>query len=374
MNTTPELFPLNIAIGKAFCNRVQERGLLKQYIKHGRHTVLLAPRRYGKTSLINQVLLELDLPYCLMELILAVSVADVERIIILHISHLLYEILPKTLQAKQKILELFKWLNPELILTAGGQKLVFHPENSKTSTVENIAELLKKLDDAAVMANKKVVVVMDEFQQLNELKNHAIEASIRHAMQYSRQVSYVFLGSNRHMLLSMFNSKNRPFYNSCEIMKLERISIDDYVPFIQQAAHAQWKKKLPPETLEKIFVLSELNPNYINRICGYFWLSNEFPTVTAIEQYWRKFIESKRVEFTENLSELSKNQKRVLAYLAKNPTDQPGSQDNSHAMGLSEASIRQALKKLILKDYIYKDKTGIIRVLDPALRDFINYL
>ena len=102
MRCLMELFPVNIATGKAFCNRLEERHRLKEYIKNGRPVVIIAARRCGKTSLINQVLLELHLPNTIMELTMAVSNDDMENIIIKHISDLLNSILPKTIKAKQK--------------------------------------------------------------------------------------------------------------------------------------------------------------------------------------------------------------------------------------------------------------------------------
>lgn len=73
---------------------------------------------------------------------------------------------------------------------------------------------------------------------------------------------------------------------------------------------------------------------------------------------------------TELLS-LSNNQKTVLKYLAQNPTAHPSHQEVFHSIGVPEASIRQAIGALKAKDYIYRDKSKIIRILDPALRDFI---
>lgn len=366
-----ELFPTNIAIGNAFCNRVEERKQLIQYIQHGRHTVLIAPRRYGKTSLINQVLLELKLPYCIMELTMATSTKDVEEMLLKQVGHLLYEILPKPLKAKQNILKLFKWLNPELTLTVSGQKLVFHPERTQSS-LNNMTEALKKINDVAYMTHKKCVVVIDEFQQLNEMEDHVIEASIRHAMQYSQHVSYVFSGSNRHMLQSMFNNKNHPFYNSCEMMRLERISSEDYRSFIQKAAKEQWGQWLSDEILSEIFRLSELHPSYVNRICGHFWLINKFPTRHQIEVFWRDFIEGKRTQYTQDILSLSRNQRKVFSYLAQHPTKHTGNYDVCREVNLPEASIRQAVRRLMWMDYLYKDKDGVIRVLDPALKDFMN--
>lgn len=371
-----ELFPTTIATGDAFCNREKERRLLKQYIQSGRHIVVMAPRRYGKTSLINQTLIEQKICCSIMELTLATSAEDVERIILKYVGQLLYSLLPRTIKAKQNILKLFKWLNPELVLTVGGQKLIFHPDRTPDNPAENIAEILMKLDSAAKLAKKKIVVVIDEFQQINDIENdHVIEAAIRHAMQYSKCVSYIFSGSNRHLLLSLFNDKNRPFYNSCEIIQINRISRADYESFIQKAAQKKWNKLLPQPVLEEIFKRSELHPSYVNRICGYFWMTDEFPhAASLVEKFWENFVNSKHAQFSEDVLQLSKNQKKVLRYLASYPTQNPSHHTVCEAVGISEASIRQAIKTLLLKDYFLKDESGFIRVLDPALKDFLRGL
>jgi len=375
-----DYFPINIAQGKAFCNRTHERHLLKQLIHNGRHTIIIAPRRYGKTSLINQTLAELHLPYAIMELTMAVTLKDVENIVIKSVSDLLYSILPKTLKAKQKILGLFKWLNPELTLSAQGQKVVFHPDWNKLGKINSVAEILKKLDEAARLTNKRVVIVMDEFQQLSEIGDNsekgefAIEAAIRNAMQYSQNTSYIFSGSHRQMLLSMFTSKRRPFYNSCETIILERIERAEYYDFIKNLSVERWKKAISKECLNKILDLTELHPHYINRLCGYFWLVGKYPTTETVENYWREFVQSKKREFTEDILRLSKNQRKLLAYLASYPEQRPSSAKVCTALEISEASNRQSLKVLCSKDYVYQSKDGVYQVLDPAMRSFILML
>jgi ribonucleotide monophosphatase NagD (HAD superfamily) len=95
-------------------------------------------------------------------------------------------------------------------------------------------------------------------------------------------------------------------------------------------------------------------------------------STAAIKQYWYHLIDSKKAEFTEDILNLSKNQKKLLYYLANNPTAQPSHREVCNAVELSEASIRQAISALALKDYIYKDKQKTLRILDPALKDFIK--
>ena len=57
------LFPSGIAEGEAFCNRAYERKLLAEHFGDRTHTVVVAPRRYGKSSLIRKVVTENDMLY-----------------------------------------------------------------------------------------------------------------------------------------------------------------------------------------------------------------------------------------------------------------------------------------------------------------------
>ena len=363
------IFPNTIATGTAFCNRTEEKKLIKQYINNGVHTVVIAPRRYGKTSLINQALLESKLPHTIMELTMVTSKTDLEAVITKKVGELLYTLLPKANKLKQQLLNLFNFLHPEIILSAAGQKVVLHPEYAKQNDI--IAETLKSLNEAAKEMNKRVVIVMDEFQEIENIKESRLEASIRHAMQYSTHVSYIFSGSKRHMLMNMFHDKNRPFYNACELVTIERIHRKDYELFIQQAANDKWHKPLPSHVMDLIFTKSERYPAYINRICGYFWHTDQFPSTESIESYWHDYVISRHSAFTRDIFELSQNQRTVLKHLALSPCQQPFSQDMSHKVGLSTASTRQAFKKLEELDYIYCDDSGYHRLLDPAFRDYI---
>lgn len=364
-------FPITVAQGLAFCNRVEERHRLKNFIQSNRHTVIIAPRRYGKTSLIAQSLAEMKIPHTMMEFTLATNAQDVEQLIAHHVSELLFSILPKTQQLKEKILHLFSWLNPRLTITALGQRLEFKPDWQSHSAPQTISDILLNLNNAAKMTNKKMVIVMDEFQQLSLIDHHTIEASIRHAMQYSTHVSYIFSGSHRHLLLDMFNSKKQPFYHSCEIMTIDRIARIDYIPFIQKKAQEKWKKQIASSTLDTLFSITECHPNYINRICGYFWSIDKYPTRESIQQYWKVYVESQASQLTEMILALSANQRRVLAYLAQYPTKTVSNHAFSLAVDLPEASIRQAIRVLLKKDYLQKNNVGVISILDPAMRDFL---
>ena len=251
-------FPMGIATGDAFCNRIEERAHLTSNIHNNRHTVLLAPRRYGKTSLVNQVIRETKILFCDIDFLLSANIESAKSKIVEKTGELLFQLLPKTHKAKEKILTIFKKMRPEIILSAAGQKIILHASDHDSTPQHTISEVLMNLDKTAIAAKKRALVFMDEFQQIGQLDDqHTVEAAIRHAAERSKNISYIFSGSNRHMLLQMFSDKSRPFYRLCETMKLVRIGKTDYVSFIQKQAKVKWKREIENDALELIFSLSE---------------------------------------------------------------------------------------------------------------------
>lgn len=87
-------FSSGLAVGPAFCNRVHERVSLKQSMEANQHTVLISPRRYGKTSLISQVLHENQFPSCIIDFLPATHLNFVKNAIVDAVSSLLTQLLP----------------------------------------------------------------------------------------------------------------------------------------------------------------------------------------------------------------------------------------------------------------------------------------
>src|SRR3990167_198086 len=118
------LFPEGLALGEAFINRVSERNTLIKRIKSSKHTVLMAPRRYGKTSLVMQVAQDLKIHSCAIDLLAAYDVAYVRDQIVEKVGRLVVELLPTvSKKSSEKLIQIFKKMKPELTLGAFGQKL-----------------------------------------------------------------------------------------------------------------------------------------------------------------------------------------------------------------------------------------------------------
>jgi uncharacterized protein len=89
MNRYINYFPLGIAKGEAFCNRVSERKRLISNTERNKHTIVISPRRYGKSSLVLCSLEEMKLPYERVDLFVAVNIKTVEEQILKGVKNLI---------------------------------------------------------------------------------------------------------------------------------------------------------------------------------------------------------------------------------------------------------------------------------------------
>ncbi|MCK4608947.1 MAG: ATP-binding protein [Gammaproteobacteria bacterium] len=359
------LFPQGIVTGGDFCNRTNERKYLKVCISENSHVVISSPRRYGKTSLVYQTVQENRAIFHHIDFLPTNNSQYVKKAILDGAGRLLYSILPKHKQAEKKMLQLFQNLNPKLVLSTLGQTIEL---SSPQSVQDSIMEVLTNLDKAAEKFGKRAVLIMDEFQQVGLInEHHVIEASIRHAAERSKNITYIFSGSNRHLLAQMFSDKNRPLYHLCELLKIDRISGKDFAAFLQKKAKQKWGQLLITEALTKILDLTELHPYYVNSLCRMLWRHDEAPSSDVVSNIWHQYVSLQHSWITEDIARLSANQKSILAALAYEPTKELQGQAFVNKVGLIPASIKRVTNTLLKKDYIYKDQNGYYRVLDPAI-------
>ena len=218
------LFPLGVATGPAHCNRAAERAELAGNVRTGAHTWLWGRRRMGKTSLVEQVLLDVaraGVVAAMLDLLVAHDAHDLELRLRAAVERLGARIVPRGRKSSSKLAEAFRAFRPEFSFGAAGLKVKL---SAPGRPERGIAEMLLGLDRAAGMYRRRLVIVIDEFQQLDQLASgtpHGLEGAIRHAVERSAHVTYVFSGSRKHLLASMFEDEDRPLYRLCRKMTIE---------------------------------------------------------------------------------------------------------------------------------------------------------
>lgn len=371
----PVLFPLGIAVGAAHCNREAERKRLADNVQRGRHTWLSARRRMGKTSLIEQVTLDLKrrrraVLTVALDLLVVHDAEALEVRMRQAVSEATAQLLPKNRRILDKLKKAFSTLKPELVLSDDGVTLKLGSGDSPSETVEAV---LKGLDRVASERKRGVMFVCDEFQQLATLKDHtALEGAVRHAAERTKNVAFVFAGSERHLLAAMFEDPDRPLYRLCERMSLERIGQEHYTSFLMDASRMQWKKPISGEAIERILTLTLRHPYYVNALCGRLWSARRAPSVDDVDAVWALHVEENKRRVAARVVELSPAQRAMLAAIARQPTPHPSGQAFLSKVRLPASTGLQAKGVLEREDLIQQNAAGVWEPVDPVLAAYLR--
>lgn len=99
-------------------------------------------------------------------------------------------------------------------------------------SVEDADKSLERIFKYLKESGREIIIAIDEFQQIVNYPEENVEAILRTHIQRARGVNFIFSGSQKHILLSIFSKYGKPFYQSTEMMQLERIPEKDYSEFI----------------------------------------------------------------------------------------------------------------------------------------------
>jgi AAA+ ATPase superfamily predicted ATPase len=205
--------------------------LVGKFIDNRIHTVLMGPRRFGKTSFVLRLLEELEEQgrVCLF--------VDIFNIT----SHrdFLQQIL-RALRSKRTWRERLKnWietiprLRPKLMVenevTSG---LPTFSLSTDVTDDKDVKETILDVFAAIERLGDQVVVAIDEFQKIAEIDDEGwLEATLRTQMQQLSNTTFLFTGSRKSLISDMLNNQSRPFYRSCQTLEFPAVG-EEFIDWI----------------------------------------------------------------------------------------------------------------------------------------------
>lgn len=218
--------------GDNFTDRVEETSRIKKNFKAGINTILISPRRIGKTSLVKKVISEMD---GLEPVIVFMDVYDCRSP---HDFYLRYSqsILKALSSTAERLME-----NAKEFLGRLAPRISVSPDLASEYSL-SIGVNPKDIDPEEVLniperiAEKKglhIVVCIDEFQQIGEFADSlTFQKRIRGIWQHQQRTSYCLFGSKKHMMEKIFHSKRMPFYMFGDTIYLGTIPELDWISYI----------------------------------------------------------------------------------------------------------------------------------------------
>lgn len=341
-----------------FCNRKNETNRLIDSAINQRNITLISPRRLGKTALIQHVFhkigAEKDLSVVYLDLM---HTADLKDFSESFAKAIIGKFDSKTTQIIKSISNAIKSLRPVISIdpiTSQPQiEISFDPLVSNERRIEEIFEYIRN-------QNRQFFIAFDEFQQILNYPEKGVEAHLRSHIQLTNNANFIFAVSQKHLLLSMFSEQSRPFYQSTELMNLEKIGKDEYLEFIKEL-YLKHKQKIDNKSIELILQLSDLSTFHVQFLCNKIY-GQLFKTITekeVISVFINLLKENELIYFNyKNL--LTANQFKLLQAIAlEGKVVQITSKEfiQNHKLGAA-SSVKTALKALIAKEIIAEENNN----------------
>lgn len=367
-----EYFPLGLADGKAFLGRESEQRLLEKNIEANRHTLLLSPRKYGKSSLVKHVLNKTHYPATDIDFFLVASAKSVESKILKGIRYLIKSLSDTPEYFLKVLTNYFRKANKQWTVGIKGLQLELIPDQYSDAQ-ENILDALNALEYILAKKKQKAVLFIDEVQEIAKIEgNTTLEGAIRHFAQQAKYLMLIFSGSQRHMLEHMFGDSDRPLYDLCEKIYLERLHPNIYQSYLNHVSQLTWEKPLAQNAFDKIIALTECHPKVVYILCKKLWdycVNNEtIPSEKIVDHVWHNYIKEKLKDTRGALLKLSKGQIKIITYIALGEfTNLSGKKAQRH-LDMSSSAIVQALSSLEQIDIIERQPSSHFRLIDPIIK------
>ena len=342
-----------------FCDREKETENLISALKNGRNITLLSPRKIGKTGLIKHAFnrissTEKDAVCIYVDIFSTQNLHDFVQVLS---AAIVDEALRREKSLMSKVLDAFKAWRPVVtvdVLTGMPSLSLNIDSTSDEYTLKSIFDYLKS-------SKKKVYVAIDEFQQVAYYPEKGTEALLRSHVQFSN-AGFIFSGSRQHLMAEMFNSPQRPFYQSTEFMNLQPIPEDAYYEFASRFFEAK-KGSLSQEVFHDIYQRFDGYTWYIQLMMNRLYEGNK--RITELHQATDAIIAvlaTLTPQYEMLMRFLTSNQVNLLKAIAKEgKVEQPQSNEFVKRNDLpGPSSVKAALDVLVDKELVYTQPEGYI--------------
>jgi hypothetical protein len=201
---------------------------------------------------------------------------------------------------------------------------------------------------------QNIVFMFDEFQQISNYPEKNIEQMLRSVIQSFPAIPFIFSGSSKHMIENMFLSAGRPFYQSSELMYLDRINDTEYRKFIIENVRKSGKS-IDDESISLIFNWTRLHTYYVQYICSMLFEKEEkIITQKIINQVFHQVLTDFEPQYLSYRNLIPAHQFKLLQAAAiENGVTQPTSGKFITSYSLTSASsVSTSLKALNEKEMI----------------------
>lgn len=351
-----------------FIGRKEEIRRLKMNFEEGINTILISPRRWGKTSLVRKVCEVVD-----RKKVIPVFVDIFKCKTEYEFYNALAEAVLKQTASKAEL-----WMdNARDFIARLSPKVSFSPEpNSEFALSLGISpkthapeEILSLAEEIAQKKQKRIVVCIDEFQQIGEMAdNVSIQKRLRSVWQHQRLTSYCLFGSKKHTMMNVFQKRNMPLYQFGDFKFLDKIPTATWVEYIVQ----HFKDRQRTISAEQAAKICQLVDNYSSYVQQLSWLvfslidEGQVVTDEHLKQGVKDLLNSQEQLFMQQIEPLTAYQMNFLRCILSGHHDDFGETAVREEFQLGSVSNITRLKTALVDKDIVEMSGKRYYITDPV--------
>ncbi len=365
MMESPFLFGKTV-IAEGFNNRTKDLQRLRNNFTSQVNTIIISPRRWGKSSLVKKVAVSLHGRQTKIVMIDMMGIRNEEGF---------YKALATaTVKATSNKVE--EWIatckqylkNVTPKISVGSDPMQELEISFEWKSLEkNYPEILNLPEKIALAKNIKIIICLDEFQNLaNFDEPELFQKRLRSEWQHHTKVCYCLYGSRQHMMTELFTKQSKPFYKFGEIIFLPKIQREEWVNFILRQFTAT-RKKISAELAGEIAATVKDHSYYVQQLSHLVWIKTE---KTATQKILQDAIEDLLAQnallYTRDTENLTTPQFNFLKALADGITKNFSSKTIIQQYELGTSANVLKIKKALVQKELIDDSGATIEFLDPA--------
>ena len=292
-----------LPLKEEFFGRTQELEKLSTIVKYSNNMLIHSKRRMGKSSLIKTFFEQNKDDYlCIyVDIFDITSKEDFAQLLLKALANAgKFDL--KT--AIKNLTSLFKRVRVEPTIDPNTLEYSIKPIVATLSFEEMFEEFFNSLNELS--KTNKIILAIDEFQQIANITDVKLDAMMRKYIQEKQNISYIFLGSKRHLLTSLFEYK-APLYELATHFELKPLELE---------AIFEYAKKYLDISLEMcqyLYERSDGETKMIQQILHLLYIEKEKEiTKEEIDIVIKEIINSKDSSYKLLFDTLGNNQKLAL--------------------------------------------------------------
>lgn len=354
-----------------FCDRVMETTVLLRYLTNGNHVALISPRRLGKTGLIahsfHQNKIQQEYYTFLIDIY---ATKNLQELVFELGKSILNGLRPFGRKAWDAFLNSVSSLRSSISFDYTG-----NPSwNLEMGDIKAPAVTLDEVFQYIEHADKPCLIAIDEFQVIAKYPEKNVEALLRTQIQHCNNATFIFSGSQRHMMGEIFTSPSRPFYQSTAIMDLKPIQEEVYCEFAQHH-FSNNGKHIETDAVHNVFQRFEGITWYIQFVLNSLYSltqDRETCTIDKVEIAIDNILAQLSFTYSSLLFQLPAKQKEVLMAICKEgKAKEITSSRFLNTYKLTASSVQGAIKGLLDKDFVTYE-LGIYSVYDKFFEEWLR--